>query len=135
MLADAIEQALPELRAEAEAQMKSSCTIRAKSTGRSTNPTTGAVTPTPGETLYAGKCRVRPGARLGSGTAEIGGAEAFTFDYLVAIPFGQAGVVEGARVTIDTSPDPSLVGVAVDVEKVDRGEDLTARRLFCSEVA
>ncbi len=59
----------------------------------------------------------------------------FTFDYLVSIPFAEADVQEGHRVTISASPDPALVGVVVEVQKVDRGEHITARRLFCREVA
>lgn len=121
-------------RARAESLMTSTCTIRVKSSGRTTDPTTGAVTDTPGATVYSGPCRVRPGATQASSTAEAGGAELFRFGYLVSIPFAEADVVEGHRVTIDSSPDQALVGVVVEVQKVDRGEHISARRLYCSEV-
>jgi hypothetical protein len=114
--------------------MSSVCTIRAKSTGRTTDPTTGAVTPTPGAVVYAGPCRVRPAGREAQ-TAQAGGAEVFAFDYLVSVPFSVTGVAEGQRLTVTASPDPALVGVEVEVQKVDRGEHITARRLSCSEVA
>jgi hypothetical protein len=45
-----------------------------------------------------------------------------------------AGVQEGHRVTVTSSPDPALVGVVLEVHKVDRGENITARRLSCNEV-
>jgi hypothetical protein len=121
-------------RAAAESLMSSTCTIRQRGTGPVTNPTTGAVTFPAGATVYSGRCRVRPSGTQGS-TAEAGGAELFVFDYLISVPFAVTGVAEGHRVTIDASPDPALVGAEVEVQKVDRGEHITARRLACSEVA
>lgn len=121
-------------RAFAEQQFGSTCTVRARSTGGTTDPDTGAYTDTPGSTVYSGPCRVRPAGREAS-TAQAGGAEVFVYDYLVSIPFAEADVVEGYRLTIDSSPDPALVGVVLEVQKVDRGEHISARRLFCSEVS
>lgn len=115
--------------------MSSTCTIRALGSGRATDPTTGEVTATPGATIYSGPCRVRPGGAQSTTTANAGGAELFTFDYLVSVPFNVTDVIEGQRVSITASPDPALVGVEVEIQKVDRGEHITARRLFCREVA
>lgn len=115
--------------------MTSTCTIRARSTGSSTDSDTGAVTDTPGATVYSGPCRVRPVTSRASGDTEAGGVEVFTFDYLVSIPFAETDVAEGHRVTITASPDPALVGVEVEVQKVDRGDSITARRLSCNEVS
>lgn len=98
-----------------------------------TDPVTGEVTFPAGTAVYTGKCRVRPAGREGQ-TAEAGGRELFTFDYLVSVPFSVAGVQEGHRVTVTSSPDPALVGVVLEVHKVDRGENITARRLSCNEV-
>lgn len=121
-------------RAFAERQYESTCLIAPKGTAPVTDNTTGAVTFPPGAAVYTGKCRVRPAGGQGS-TAESGGAEVFVYDYLVSIPFAEADVVEGMRVTIDSSPDPALLTVVVEVTKVDRGDNLTARRLFCNEVS
>lgn len=117
--------------------MTSTCTIRAKSTGRTTDPDTGAVVPTPGAVVYSGRCRFRPATGPGgdSSTRDVGGVEVFSFDYLVSVPFSVSGAREGQRVTCDSSPDPALVGVEVEVQHVDRGEHITARRLQCNEVA
>ena len=137
MLADDIAHALPELRAQAESAMTSTCTIRKRSTEYTTDADTGEVTPVPGAVVYSGECRVRPAGGQG-GTVDVGGAELFTFDHLVSLPFdadGSANVREGMPCHIDTSPDPALVGVEVEVSKVDRGDHITARRLFCSEVS
>jgi hypothetical protein len=114
--------------------MSSACSIRAKSPGTSMDATTGAVTATPGAVIYSGACRVRPVTSRGGGITDAGGAELFTFDYLVSVPFSVTGVQEGHRLTVTASPDAALVGVEVEVQKVDRGEHITARRLSCSEV-
>ena len=134
MLADDIAWVLPDLRLQAEAEMASTCSIAPPGVEPVTDPDTGGVTFPPGVAIYTGKCRVRPSSGQGA-TAQAGGAEVFVYDYLVSIPFAEADVAEGHRVTISDSPDPALVGVVVEVTKVDRGDYLTARRLFCNEVS
>jgi len=121
-------------RSRAQSLMTSACTIRAKSSGSTTDPATGAVIPIPGALVYAGPCRVRPAGREARET-QAGGAEVFAFDYLITVPFSVTTVAEGHRLTVTSSPDPALVGVEVEVQKVDRGEHITARRLSCSEVS
>jgi hypothetical protein len=121
-------------RALAESLMTATCTVRDATGEPVTDAETGEVTPGVGATVYSGKCRVRPAGESGS-TISVGGGEAFTFDYLVSIPFAAAGVTERHRVTIDASPDPALVGVELEVQRVARGDDITARRLACTEVA
>lgn len=59
----------------------------------------------------------------------------FTFDYLVTVPFSVSTVLEKQRVTIDSSPDPALVGRELEIQHVDRGESITGRRMQCNEVA
>ena len=116
--------------------MSSTCTVRAKGDGDPvTDPTTGAVTYPDGEEHYSGPCRVRPANSRSTSTADAGGAVVFPFDYVISVPFAEADIVEGDVLTVDTSPDPSLVGVVVEVQKVDRGEHISARRLFCKDVA
>ena len=122
-------------RVAAEREMTSACTIAPRGTEPTTDPDTGAVTFPAGVAVYTGKCRVRPVTSRGGGTLEIGGAEMFAFDYLISVPFSVTGVQEGHRVTVTASPDQALVGVVVEVQKVDRGEHITARRLSCTEVA
>jgi hypothetical protein len=137
MLADDVAWVLPDLRAEAEAWMPSTCTIRARDGDWTTDPDTGEATQAPGSTVYSGRCRVRPAGREAQ-PQQVGGAEAFVFDYLVSIPFGAEGsanVREGMPCTIDSSPDPALAGVELEIQKVDRGEHISARRLACNEVA
>jgi hypothetical protein len=137
MLADNIAWALPDLRAEAEGAMTSTCTIRARSAGQVTDPDTGEVTDIPGAIVYTGRCRVRPASGPGGNSTErdAGAAELLTYDYLVSVPFSVSTVVERQRVTIDSSPDPALVGIEVEILHVDRGEHITARRLVCREVS
>ena len=118
----------------AESLMTSTCTIRERGTEPVTDPETFEVTFPPGAVVYSGKCRVRPAGREAQ-TGTSGGAEVFTFDYLVSVPFSVADVDEGHLLTVDASPDPALVGVSLEVQKVDRGDNITARRLSCNEVA
>jgi len=120
----------------AESQMTSVCTIREPSTVTEMDQQTGAVNPVPGPVIYSGPCRIRPASGPGGASTarDVGGAEAFTFDYLISVPFSATAVRERHRVTIDSSPDPSLVGINVEVQHVDRGESITARRLQCREV-
>jgi hypothetical protein len=122
-------------RFRAESLMTSTCTIRATASIPVTDPDTGEVTFPAGATVYSGKCRVRPVTSRSGSTEDVGGAEVFTFDYLISVPFSVTDVAEGHRLTITASPDPALVGVEVEVQKVDRGEHITARRLSCNEVA
>lgn len=124
-------------RALAESLMTSTCTIRDRSGGSVMDPDTLEYTATPGAVVYSGKCRIRPAAGPAgdSSTREIGGVEMYAFDYLVSVPFVVADVREGQRVTIDSSADPALVGVELEVSHVDRGEHITSRRLQCAEVA
>jgi hypothetical protein len=119
----------------AESLMSSVCTIRARATGEpTTDPVSGQVTVPLGAVVYSGPCRVRPTGTQAR-TVDAGAAELSTFDYLVSVPFSVTAVMEGHRLTITASPDPALVGVEVEVQKVDRGEHITARRLSCNEVS
>jgi hypothetical protein len=122
-------------RLAAEREMTSACTIAPRGTTPTTDPDTGEVTFPAGVAVYSGKCRVRPVTSRSGAALEIGGAQVFAFDYLVSVPFAVTDVQEGHRVTVTASPDPALVGVTVEVQKVDRGEHITARRLSCNEVS
>lgn len=121
-------------RAAAESLMTSTCSIAPPGVEPVTDPDTGEVTFPAGVAVYTGPCRVRPGGTRGS-TLEVGGAELFTFDYQVSIPFAEVGVLEGHEVVFTASADPALVGVVVEVQKVERGDHITARRLLCREVS
>ena len=125
-------------RARAETLMTSTCTVRERGAGEPvTDPDTGAVTYQAGAVVYSGKCRIKPGGDRAR-TTDAGGAELFTFDYEVSIPFGAPGsaaVREGMPLTVDSSPDPAAVGMVVEVQQVARGEHISARRLACNEVA
>ena len=101
-----------------------------------TDPVTFEVT-TPEVPVYTGPCRVRPASGAGGDSAAgaVAGVENLSFDYLVSVPFSVTEVRERQRVRILASPDLALVGVEVEVQHVDRGEHISARRLQCREVA
>jgi len=111
--------------------MTSACTIFT-SGEQITDPQTGEVT-TGQDVIWTGRCRVRPMDRSAA-TPDVAGVPIVTFDYLVSIPFDAYTVLEGHRLTITDSPDPALAGVTLEVQKVDRGDHLSARRLACREV-
>lgn len=101
-----------------------------------TDPSTGEVV-TSQTVVWSGPCSIRPaGANSGGAAteAEIGGGEAFIYDYLVKIPWSVVSVVEHLRGTVTSSPDLALAGVTMEVQKVARGSTLTARRLACTVV-
>ena len=97
-----------------------------------TDPSTGEVTR--GQTvIWSGPCRIRPAATQASET-EAGGAELFTYDYLVSIPWAVTEVLEHMRGTVTDCPDLALAGVTMEVQRVARGSTITARRLACTVV-
>lgn len=118
-------------RARAESLMDS--TIQFFTPGAPvTDPNTGEVTE--GQTVvWSGPCRVRPAAYVAR-EVEIGGGEAFTYDYLISIPWAVTQVLEHHRGTVTFSPDLALAGLTVEVQKVARGSTITARRLACTVV-
>jgi len=134
MLSDAIGVALPELRAEAEANMTATCTIRERDGEWTTDPDTGEATQALGATVYSGICRVRP-ATLQAQSRELGGGEAFVSDWMVSVPVSATAVGKGQLVTVDSSPDAALVGLVAEIQDVARGDFLTARRMWCLEVS
>jgi hypothetical protein len=111
--------------------MTSACTVFAPGEPV-TDPQTGEVTDTQGA-VWSGPCRIRPAGA--TGTLEVGGAEMFTYDYVVSLPASVDAVVAGHRLTVTASPDAALAGVTMEVQRVDRGDTITARRLFCRDVA
>lgn len=113
--------------------MDSTCTIFT-SGGQTTDQDTGKVTRTD-TVIWTGPCRVRPAQTGLTALAEaIGGGEQFRFDYRVSIPFEVFSVLEGHRITINTSADPALPGTTMEVQRVDRGDNLSARRLICQRI-
>ena len=115
----------------AEAQFDS--TIQFFTPGTSvTDPNTGEVTD--GQVVvWSGECSIRP-ADYVARQVEIGGGEAFTYDYLISIPWAVTQVLEHHRGTVTFSPDLALAGLTVEVQKVARGSTITARRLACTVV-
>lgn len=134
MLGDAIATVLPGLRAEAESMMTSTCTIREPDGEWTTNPDTGEAVQLDGATVYSGKCRVRP-ASLQAQSRQMGGDEVFLSDWMVSVPASATAVGKGHLVTIDSSPDGALVGLVGEIQDVARGDNLTARRMWCREVS
>lgn len=118
-------------RAMARSLMTSTCTVF-ESGEPITDPTTGEVTDSH-ETIWFGPCRIKPGSTQAS-VAENMGLEVYDYDYLITIPFEVTDVIEGHRLTVTDSPDPALVGITVEIRKIDRGDTITARRLACRDV-
>lgn len=129
-----IEGSVARAREKVLRMLRSECTVF--STGEQiTDPNTGEVTRAQ-TVVYTGPCKVRPAATgLTALSDDIGGGELFRFDYRVSLPFEVDTVFEGHRLTITSSPDPALLGITLEVQRVDRGDSVTARRLICQRIA
>lgn len=113
----------------AESLMSAACEITERPGEPVTDPETWEVTIPAGALIYAGKCHIRP---AGGGATQVEGGEEFTYDFLVSIPAAVSGVTGGHLLTITASPDPDLIGITLEISKVDRGDYRTARRLQCN---
>jgi len=117
-------------RAFAQTLMIDACVIE-HPTGLSTNPVTGAVTPT-FVPVYSGICKVGPSSPSG---AEMGEAHVATLAPTIHVPATVLNVVEEDRVTITASVyDPDLVGKRFRVQGPMQKSWGTARRLQVIEV-
>lgn len=123
---------MPFARQAAESLMTSTCRLFTPG-APVTDPETGMVTYT--ETgVTRSPCRVRPNGYAQSHDSEVGGAEVVATGYVVSLPFTATPVVL-QRLVVESSPDGSLVGLVLEVRQVARGDNITARRLLCTEVA
>lgn len=81
------------------------------------------------------KGRVRP-ATMRDFPTEVIGEEVFASNYVVAVPFGQLPVPQVKQhVVIESSPDPALTGVELQIRQVSIGDNLTARRMLGYKVS
>lgn len=121
-------------RERVRGMLSSTCT--AFTTGEPiTDPNTGQVSRVK-TVLYSGPCRVRPALTgLTALSDDIGGGETFRFDYRVSLPFEVDNVIEGSRLTVTSCPDTAMLGIVLEVQRVDRGDCMTARRLICNKVS
>lgn len=119
-------------RVLAESQMDS--TLRYFDLGDPvTDPDTGEVT-RPEANPVACKCRVRP-ATMRDFHSQAGGEELFASNYVVSVPFEQSPApLVKQHVVIETSPDPAMVGVELQIRQVSYGDHVTARRMLCYKV-
>ena len=135
MLGGDIAAALPELRAQAESRMRSTCSIASPATtGGVWDEASLTFLPSTPAPVYVGPCRVRvPVAQPGSPVA--GEVEYDVDDRIVSLPIATSTTVRAKmRVTVTTSADPALVGEVYEIISVPSGDDLTARRLACKRV-
>jgi hypothetical protein len=120
----------------AEQLMTETCTITRENGETATFiAATGQYTDTTA-TVYAGKCRIRPrSAFLRERIAEAGEQAQFLWPYIVAVPVSVTDVQVGDIITVTASGDASLVDRQLRVRIAARGENVTARRLDCEELA
>lgn len=120
-------------RTAAEAGMVDACTIR-RITGRSTNLTTGAVTPTYlSPDPYAGKCRIQQ--KQATATREEAGEDHLLMLRLeVQVPMTVTGLEVGDEITVTASAhDADLVGRVFLIHDLAHKTHATARRVQCIE--
>lgn len=129
LLQSSIEWALPELRAEAEARMTSSCVITTPG-APAWDDSTGTYEPGTPTTIYSGKCRLRwPNPAPQDGNS---GQTSWAVDRIatLSIPIDAPPVPDGAVATMTANPhDPSVVGMELTVLTPQGQSHGTARRL------
>jgi hypothetical protein len=127
-------QAAVRARGRAQLLMTSTCSVFVPG-APTTDQTSGLISRTP-TAVWSGPCRVRPASiGLRTMTTNVADSESFRFDYRISIPFDVTAVLEGHMVTVTASPDPALVGTTYEVHRVDRGDNVSARRLICQRIA
>ena len=135
MLADAIREVLPVLRAEAEAMMVDSCTITRADGGTAMDPVTLEEVPTYAA-VWSGKCRVQRSGALSP--REQSGAAGFEFgidSLLIQLPLSATGIKRGDVLTVtDATTDPDLLDVKATVQANMAKTHATKRTLVCEEV-
>ena len=136
MLGDAISEALPELRAEAESLMQDTLAVERQS-GTTLDPDTLAEVPAY-VPVYAGPGRIqRPGA-LSPRENVAGGFEFDVRAVLAQLPLSAVGILAGDRVTVTAVgplTDPDLLGLVATVQANLTKTHPTKRTLVCEEVS
>jgi hypothetical protein len=119
-------------RAAAEALMQDTCTIR-RGSGETTDPDTGIITPTYGDAIYEGKCRVQQRTATAS-AQQPGEAYVLMLQLEVQLPMSVVGLEVGDEVTITASVhDPDLVDRAFLIRSLAHKTHATARRVQVEE--
>lgn len=119
-------------RAAAEALMQDTCTIRRPS-GTTTDPDTGVITPTYGDPLYEGKCRVQM-AGAQAAAQQPGEAYLLMLRLEVQLPMSVTGLEVDDEITITASThDPDLVGRVFLIRDLFHKTHATSRRVQVTE--
>jgi hypothetical protein len=137
-LAAAIEAELPYLRAEAEANMTSTCLVTKDGAGDPTfNETTGQYTDPARVTVYEGKCRLQVTAIIaGSVDSDAGERLTTTQEAELQLPIGGTDdVAVDHQVKILTNPlDPALEDRVFSIVARHEKSQATSRRVRVVEV-
>jgi len=119
-------------RAAAARLMTETCTITRAGTGTQVyDPATDTFTEPARTTVYSGPCRVK--APTGGDRRVSAGDDVYTLDtYVVSIPVSSTAIRTDDQVSISAAADdPRLVGMALRVQAVTVGSQISARRLTC----
>lgn len=118
---------------QAESLMVDTCRIRA-ATGETTDPVTGVVTPTYGDPVYEGRCKIQNQRSFPSNPDA--GEHQFTLspNELHLPVAGSGAVATGQEVVILTSVDPVNVGRIFRIRSGDRKSLQTALRCQVEEI-
>lgn len=113
--------------------MVDACTIDRPTGQQGTDPDTGAVTPTYGDPLYTGKCRVQQ-LDTQSGNPVAGERQLTVLGHVVKVPVDTVVYRVGDRVRMTSvALDPTLVGRVFLVTSMLHKTHATSRRLVCDE--
>lgn len=125
--------ALARGRAAAEALMVDTVTIT-RTTGSTTDPDTGVVTPTTA-TVYSGRAKIQQSESPTGEFKNLGEASVLVVRLELHLPVSAAGVLVDDVVAVTASVlDPDLVGKRLVIRSVAHKTFLTARRCDVTEV-
>ncbi|WP_409186720.1 DUF6093 family protein [Amycolatopsis sp. VS8301801F10] len=121
-------------RRAAEALMLDTCRIRPV-TGDTTDPDTGQVTPTYGDPVYIGKCKIQAQKAALPSNPDAGEHRWAVVPVELHLPVaGTAAVVTGLVAEITASGDPANVGRLFRIRSGDRKSLQTAIRCQVEEI-
>lgn len=118
-----------ELRTSVDRFFVDTCTIR-KPVASVFDPDAGYTDAT-GDTVYTGRCWVRPFAS--EQVVQAGEDVEALHRYTVRLPWKTTGIEKDQLVTITNSEDPHMVGRVLRVRDVQGGSQNTSRRLVCED--
>lgn len=130
-IGDAISQALPDLRAQAESMMTEHCVIE-RPTGTQYDPASHRDEST-WQPVYTGRCHLQPVSAASAELTELVGQQINSLTHHGTVPLSVTDLQADDRLTITASDDPAQIGRRYTLTAVQSGSHAVARRFTATE--